>query len=141
MIPIKIKSVLETSLYVDDLEKAEAFYSDILGFDLSIKTPGRHAFFRCGKAMLLIFNPDVSSAGTVNDSGSAIPKHGTSGSGHVAFSIPESAMDSWCKWLRQNKINIESEIDWPNGGHSIYFRDPANNSLELTSPRIWNIED
>ena len=35
---------------------------------------------------------------------------------------------------------IESEVTWPGGGTSIYFRDPAGNCLELAPGRIWGLE-
>jgi catechol 2,3-dioxygenase-like lactoylglutathione lyase family enzyme len=38
-------------------------------------------------------------------------------------------------------VAIEQIVDWPTGGRSVYFRDPAGNSLELTSPSIWGIQD
>jgi predicted enzyme related to lactoylglutathione lyase len=36
-------------------------------------------------------------------------------------------------------VAIEKIVDWPGGGRSLYFRDPAGNSLELATPRIWGI--
>ena len=38
-------------------------------------------------------------------------------------------------------MTIEQEVDWPRGGRSFYFRDPAGNSLELATPRIWGLPD
>jgi hypothetical protein len=32
-------------------------------------------------------------------------------------------------------------VEWPGGGRSIYFRDPAGNSVELGTPAIWAIDD
>jgi hypothetical protein len=32
---------------------------------------------------------------------------------------------------------IEKEFGWPRGGRSIYFRDPAGNSVELVTPGLW----
>jgi catechol 2,3-dioxygenase-like lactoylglutathione lyase family enzyme len=40
-----------------------------------------------------------------------------------------------------NHITIEAEVTWPNGGRSLYFRDPAGNSLEIASPSIWGLSD
>ncbi len=42
--------------------------------------------------------------------------------------------------LKAAGIEIESEVHWPNGGRSIYFRDPAGNSLECAEAKIWGIE-
>jgi hypothetical protein len=35
-------------------------------------------------------------------------------------------------------VAIEQEVDWPRGGKSLYFRDPAGNSVELLTPGVWH---
>ena len=37
------------------------------------------------------------------------------------------------------EVPIELETDWPRGGHSLYFRDPAGNSVELITPGLWGL--
>ncbi len=39
---------------------------------------------------------------------------------------------------KKHGIAIEADFDWPNGAHSIYFRDPSGNSLEIAEPKLWN---
>ena len=34
---------------------------------------------------------------------------------------------------------IEKEVEWPKGGRSLYFRDPAGNSVELVTPGVWGL--
>ena len=41
--------------------------------------------------------------------------------------------------LRKCGVAIESEVDWPSGGTSLYFRDPAGNVLELAPPTLWGV--
>lgn len=48
--------ILETALYVTDLDAAEAFYQSVLGLERIAKVDGRHAFFRRGPGVLLLFN-------------------------------------------------------------------------------------
>ena len=127
--------VLETSLYADDLHRAEAFYSTVLDLELDSKEDGRHLFFKCGQAMLLIFNPNITAAKT-----GPIPQHGATGPGHVAFSVDAIDLDAWIEQIESRGVEVEARIDWPAGGRSIYFRDPAGNSLELTTPQIWGLE-
>ena len=86
---------------------------------------------------MLIFNPEATSDETMVIGGKVVPKHGTQGAGHVAFSVDVSTLSAWREHLRQAGVAIETEIDWPQGGHSIYFRDPAGNSVELATPSIW----
>jgi catechol 2,3-dioxygenase-like lactoylglutathione lyase family enzyme len=127
--------ILETSLYTDDLEQAESFYTSVLGFELFAKEAGRHVFFKCRDQMLLIFNP----AKTARESES-VP-HGSQGPGHVAFAVPLVELDRWVDRLRQHGVEIEKDMHWPGGGRSIYFRDPAGNCLELASPLLWRMPD
>jgi catechol 2,3-dioxygenase-like lactoylglutathione lyase family enzyme len=40
--------------------------------------------------------------------------------------------------LRKAGVSIEREVDWDEGGRSIYFRDPAGNVVELAPPTLWS---
>ena len=133
----KIDGVLETCLYCEDLQAAEWFYRDVLGLELHSRQEGRHVFFRCGDGMLLIFNPSATSGKTVSIEGAKIPAHGSRGPGHAAFRVEESTLDGWRHWLTAAGVVIESEVPWPDGGRSLYFRDPGGNSLEVAASRIW----
>ena len=77
--------VLETSLYVDDLDAAGRFYHEVLGLEVRGRHPGRHVFFRCGGGLLLVFAPEATTGTTTVVDGTPIPLHGADGSGHVAF--------------------------------------------------------
>jgi catechol 2,3-dioxygenase-like lactoylglutathione lyase family enzyme len=133
-----LNAVLETALYVDDLEKAERFYGSSLGLPKIFLVPGRQLVFRCGDGVLLIFDPKQTERVPIVVNGGAIPLHGTRGAGHMAFRVSKGQLNNCREHLRVNGIAIESEITWPNGAHSIYFRDPAGNSLEFATPDIWN---
>jgi catechol 2,3-dioxygenase-like lactoylglutathione lyase family enzyme len=136
--PNPVTDILETCLYVDDLSAAEAFYTQILGLTIDSKTENRHIFFRCGNRMLLLFNLEVTSE--VHDGPHFAPAHGSTGSGHVAFAIGPEELNHWRHHLTSHNVEIEKEIQWGERGHSIYFRDPAGNSLEVTLPAIWGID-
>lgn len=134
---MKISGILETCLYAKDLDEAKSFYSKFPGIELVSEEEGRHLFFKCGSGMLLIFNPNHTSTEQTQIDGSKIPLHGAEGEGHLAFSIDENDLNEWKQFFDTNQISIESEVTWPNGSVSLYFRDPAKNSLELVSPTIW----
>ncbi len=130
--------ILETVLYASDLAAAEAFYSDVLGLELYDSAPPRQLFYRCGDAMLLIFNPAVT--GVAGTGGRLpIPAHGASGPGHVCFRATAAEIDAWRQRLEAKGVAIEADFEWPGGGRSLYFRDPAGNSLEFAEPSIWEI--
>jgi catechol 2,3-dioxygenase-like lactoylglutathione lyase family enzyme len=135
--PVAPDGLLEAAVYARELLAAERFYRDVLGLRVISSQPGRHVFFRSGGAVLLVFNPERTSSEAVRIGGQAIPAHGTQGAGHVAFAVAATALTAWREHLRQAGITIEIEIDWPQGGHSIYLRDPAGNSVELATPSIW----
>ena len=129
-----VAAVLETCLYAADLDTTAAFYEDVLGLNVDSRVEGRHVFFRCGPAMFLLFDPRGTGS-----SGSSVPAHGTTGPGHVCFAIADDALDAWREQLMNANVQIEHEQSWPRGGRSIYVRDPAGNSVELASPKIWGI--
>jgi catechol 2,3-dioxygenase-like lactoylglutathione lyase family enzyme len=126
--------VLETALYAENLREAEAFYSTVLELELDSRADGRHVFFKCGHAMLLVFNPAATAM-----EGGMVPPHGAIGPGHVAFSVRGDDLERWITQLEEHGVAIEAQVSWPGGGRSIYFRDPAGNSLELTTPQIWGL--
>src|SRR5438105_1039171 len=55
---VKPLNILETCVYARDLEAAERFYTTVLGLEVIARMPGRHVFFRCGRGVFLVFNPD-----------------------------------------------------------------------------------
>lgn len=128
--------VLESCVYVDDLDEAHAFYTQIIGLSLFSREPGRHLFFHCGSSMFLVFDPGVTS----KPSG-IVPTHGAHGPGHVAFAIQRSNLEAWRQHLADHNVPIEKEVAWPSGGHSIYFRDPSGNSVELATPQTWSLPE
>ena len=125
MKPVRI---LETCLYVDDLEAAESFYAGLLGLDVHSREPGRHVFFHCGENMLLLFRVEATER-----SDRTIPAHGARGPGHLAFAVGAGEIEAWRSRLDANGVAIEQEIRRSSGGISIYFRDPAGNSLEFAT--------
>ena len=130
-----IERVLETILYVGDLDAAERFYREVLGLELDSKKDGLFVFFKCGDGMLLLFEPHAASTGR------NVPAHGAHGPGHACFAVAEDDLDGWKARLRAAGVAIEQEMAWPRGGRSFYFRDPAGNSLELATPRIWGLPE
>lgn len=135
---MQAKSILETCLYVDDLDAAERFYTDVIGLKLFAKEEGRHVFFRCGEAMFLIFDPKTTA--TFNPKFPKMGPHGAVGPGHAAFRCEETELEGWRAHLAEHGVEIESEVTWPNGGFSLYFRDPAGNSLEFATPALWGLD-
>ncbi|MCM2560662.1 VOC family protein [Lutimaribacter sp. EGI FJ00015] len=128
--------LLEAALYAPDLDAAEAFYGEILALEKILRVGERHVFYRVGGGVLLIFNPEE----TVKPPGNPdmpVPPHGAHGEGHFCFAVESPALTAWRARLEAAGVEIEADFAWPNGARSIYFRDPAGNSLEMAEPRLW----
>jgi catechol 2,3-dioxygenase-like lactoylglutathione lyase family enzyme len=132
-------AILETALYARDLDAAEAFYGGVLALEKISRVQHRHVFFKCGESVLLIFNPDETVKPPAADAKLPVPPHGATGEGHVCFRASEDEIDHWKTHFEQAGIAIESEFEWPQGGRSIYLRDPAGNSVEFANPSIWGL--
>lgn len=131
--------ILETVLYVSDLDAAERFYREVLGLDPFSKSPGRQLFYRCGNQVLLLFNPEATSKPPASNA-LPVPPHGARGPGHVCFRASAEEIDAWRTRLEARGVAIEADFEWPGGGRSIYFRDPSGNCLEFAEPRIWGLD-
>ncbi|WFU02215.1 VOC family protein [Rhizobium sp. CB3171] len=133
-----MEGVLETALYADDLDAAEAFYGGVLGLQKISRGGNRHVFYRCGPGVLLIFNSHETVKPPESNS-LPVPPHGTKGHGHACFRVSGNDIEAMAQKLKAAGVAIEADFNWPNGGRSIYFRDPAGNSLECAEPRIWGL--
>jgi catechol 2,3-dioxygenase-like lactoylglutathione lyase family enzyme len=129
---MKLGQLSEAAIYASDLDAAQHFYRDLLGLELISLMKGRGMSFRCGATVLLIFDPNRTR---IPDAG--VPTHGASGEGHIAFVVTESELEDWRSRLAARGVAIEAEVEWPSGGRSIYFRDPAGNSVEFAPPTLW----
>ena len=130
----EIQTIVETGICVDDLDRASAFYCGVLGLEQLAHEPGRHVFFRVGdRCMLLAFLADT----TRKDD--RLPPHGTTGAGHFALGVPAGSLGAWRERLTGHGVVIEREVDWPRGGRSLYFRDPAGNLVEIITPGVWGL--
>lgn len=133
----RIGTVLETALYVDDLARSIHFYGRVLGFKPASPPSERLcALSVISEQVLLIFKKRGSVEATETPFGTIPPTDGD-GQLHVAFAVPASEFEAWLAHLRDADIAIESVVDWPQGGRSLYFRDPDGHAIELKTTS-WN---
>lgn len=131
--------ILETALYAENLDETADFYSHVLGLERFAEVAGRHVFFRAEGQVLLLFKPSATRVPPPPEARLAVPPHGVEGPGHLCFAATGPEIDGWIEHLAVHRVEIESAFAWPQGGRSIYFRDPAGNSLEFAEPRIWGL--
>jgi catechol 2,3-dioxygenase-like lactoylglutathione lyase family enzyme len=128
-----IRQLVEAALYVDDLDRAEAFYGEVLGLERIGREEGRHVFFRAGASVVLLFLAETTLRGDT------LPAHGAHGPGHMAFGVAAEDFNAWEARLESEGFPVEHVAEWPRGGRSLYVRDPAGNSIELVTPGIWGL--
>lgn len=131
-----IDGILETAVYVDDMEAAHAFYSGVLGLPRMVRGERLFAYDAGPAQALLVFHRGHTGE-DVETSGGLVPGHGTSGHSHFAFRIRQDQLQPWRDYLAGQGIEITSEVVWPAGGTSIYFNDPDGNVLELAAAPLW----
>ena len=126
----KVNGILESSLYVNDLERSLKFYRDLFQFQVIAAGDRLVALEAAKNQILLLFKKGASAH---------FPKGATDGDGelHLAFSISTQELSDWKEKLIHNNIMIEEEVVWEYGGTSIYFRDPDRHLIELATPGVW----
>ncbi len=97
---MNILKIKETCLYVHNLERARAFYEHTLALPLIGYLPGKHAFFKAGSSVLLLFNPDDSRTKT------SPPAHYGAGKQHVAFEVSEPDYEKAKMWIAQREYPL-----------------------------------
>lgn len=136
--PPALAGVLETALYVDDMERARDFYERILGLKPLTVDERLSAYAVGDKSVLLLFRRG-STLETVNLPGGTIPPHDGAGPAHLAFAVSVEALTRWEARLTNYGIVVEGRTEWPRGGQSIYVRDPDRHLVEFATPGIWAI--
>jgi len=134
----RLDRIVETALYVDDMERSRAFYVDLLGGESLLESQRLLALSIGGVSVLLLFQRGATSE-PLPTPGGVVPPHGASGVQHLAFAIRKESLDEWINRLVERGVPIESRVRWQRGGESVYVRDPDGHSVELITPGLWAI--
>jgi|SRR5580692_47039 catechol 2,3-dioxygenase-like lactoylglutathione lyase family enzyme len=134
----RIHGVVETCIYSSDLPRSARFYGGQLGLRL-LESLDRLCAFAAGDHQVLLIFLQGGSVESVQMPGGLIPPHDGSGQSHFAFAVPKEDFPAWKNHIIAMGIVIESEVNWPAGGKSLYFRDPDENLVELATPGIWEV--
>lgn len=132
----KLRGVLETSLYVGNLDRASRFYEDVMGLAPLVRDARMHAFDVGPASVLLLFERGTTSE-TIRLPAGEIPPHEGEGRLHFAFAADVSELPAWEARLAEKGVSIEARMTWPGGGKSLYFRDPDANLVEIATQGLW----
>jgi catechol-2,3-dioxygenase len=130
---IPIQGVDHVALNVRDIDKAVAFYTDVIGLKITQREPskpGVEYFLDCGQALIgIIQAKDLNDRHPFADKGL--------GANHFSFRIHARDFEGMIQHLEHHGVRVEfakkREKSW-----SLYFYDLDGNKLEMTS---WPRED
>jgi catechol 2,3-dioxygenase-like lactoylglutathione lyase family enzyme len=135
-----VRGILETALYVADPDRSSDFYHGLFAFEEIVRSDRLVALDVAGREVLLLFRRGATSVPIETEEGT-IPPHDAEGRVHLAFAVDSPDLEPWIARLASRAIPIESRMRWPDGGESLYFRDPDGHLVELatrgTWPTIW----
>ncbi len=129
--------LLESSLYVADLDRSSAFYEGVMGLERVAGDAARFRALAVAPGQLLLLFRQGSGTEPLTTPGGVIPPHEGSGELHLAFAVSAEELPRWESHLAERGVAIESRVEWPRGGRSIYFRDPDQNVVELATEGLW----
>lgn len=135
---LKCSGIVETALYVEDMQQSVTFYARVLGFPTLFASDRITALRVAPGQVLLIMKHGASSEPSVMSYG-VIPPSDAMGQQHVAFGVRADQLGEWRATLQHHGIGIESAVEWPEGGQSLYFRDPDHHCIEVKTSD-WNGE-
>ena len=132
----RLSHALESSLYVEDLDRAQLFYGRVLGLECFLRDERMAGMGVPGGSVLLLFRRGGSTEASPTPGGT-IPPHDATGAQHVCFAMPWGELAAWEEHLGALEVTLESRVVWPRGGTSLYFRDPDGHSVEVATPGLW----
>jgi catechol 2,3-dioxygenase-like lactoylglutathione lyase family enzyme len=113
---------------VDDVDKAIAFYSKLLGFELLTSASPAFADVKRGNLRLLLAGPKSSAGRPMPDGRTP----GPGGWNRIHFVVDD--IDADVKRLREAGATFRNEIVTGPGGKQILLEDPSGNVVELFQP-------
>jgi catechol 2,3-dioxygenase-like lactoylglutathione lyase family enzyme len=136
----KVTEIIETVLYVKDVERAKDWYQKLFDFPVIFREGDRFRALKVGGIQVLLLFKEGSSTTATTLPGGVIPPHDGSGPTHLAFGMKTEEADHWEQHLMANGVEIEGRVEWNKDDKSIYFRDPDNHLVELITSEHWSSE-
>ena len=132
-----LTGVLETALYVADIERSAEFYRRLFGSRVLLDEPGRlRALDVAGRQVLLLFKAGASDRENPVPGG-VVPPHDARGRIHVCFAVPAEALGAWERHLEALGVGVASRVRAERGATCLYLRDPDGHLVELATPGLW----
>ena len=126
---MKLDGVHHIGVNVTNLDKAESFYTDVLGFKVinRYQEEIRHSMLETGATKIHLFES------TNMDFGKAINRLSEDGYAHVAFGTSRKLFPQVMEELKKHNISFRGPLILGEG-ESVHFKDPDGNHLEIRCP-------
>jgi len=124
---MQLKGIHHIALNVKDLDRAEGFYTDVLGFQVKHRfSKGlRHLMLETGNAAIALFeSPELK----VKEAMRLLSEEGYM---HLALEADIADFKNIVKELQSKNIHIDNGPVKRGDGESIYFNDLDDNHLEI----------
>jgi extradiol dioxygenase family protein len=122
-----VQGVTHWSLPVNDLEEAERFYGELLGFESRGRLgSGRMSCFNAGGHDILLTQRHEAREQTPDQVEL-----------HYSFTVTPEVLEEACRVFLERGVKVESLVYRDRGyflGRELYFLDPSGNRLELRDP-------
>ncbi|HTO54987.1 MAG TPA: VOC family protein [Myxococcota bacterium] len=113
---LRVKGIQHLNLQVADLSRARAFYTELLGFEVSF-AKGNTVWLAAGDDLLGLSEGPVPKAPSFE---------------HFGFMVEAPGeVDRWVEQLRHHGLSPEKGPYDRSDGRSVYFRDPDGHLLEI----------
>ena len=126
---MKLDGVHHIGVNVRDLDRAEAFYTEVLGFKVidRYQEEIRHSMLDTGAAKIHLFES------TDLKFDEAIHRLSEDGYAHVAFGTNRKLFPQVMEELKKHNISFRGPLILGKG-ESVHFKDPDGNHLEIRCP-------
>ena len=130
---MELDGVHHIGFNVSDLEKAESFYTHILGFKVIDRYQDeiRHSMLEAGITKIHLFES------TDLEFHDAIIRLSEDGYAHIAFGTNRQQFPQVMEELRQHNVPFRGPLILGKG-ESVHFKDPDGNHLEIRCPAYLN---
>jgi catechol-2,3-dioxygenase len=120
--PSPVTGIAHLLLDVSDVDASAAWYTSVLGFEETMRQPGRLVSLSSPSGQWSL----VLRAGGHPDNQGAV--------NHIAFSVPSlDALTAWVAHLTALGIAHQGIESNPGVGHTVDLMDPDGNKMELVS--------
>ena len=130
---MKLDGVHHIGVNVSNLDRAESFYTNILGFKVidRYQEEIRHSLLDTGATKIHLFeSPDL-------EFDDAITRLSEDGYAHMAFGINREQFPQVMAELKKHNITFRGPLILGKG-ESVHFKDPDGNHLEIRCPADLN---